>query len=201
MSLASRRALILASRSPARARMLADAGASFTIEPVEVDEDAHKHAALTQGASPREIALSLAMVKAKAGRGPGRLVLGADQTLELDGALFDKPADLDAVREQLRALRGRRHRLHAAAALDTGDGPAWQGVQSVEVQVRMFSDAFLDRYIAAEGEALLGCVGAYRLEGLGAQLIEAVEGDYFAVLGLPLLPLLERLRELGLMER
>ncbi len=193
--------LVLASRSPARARLLADAGVAFTIRPTEVDEAALKAAALARGATPCTIAEALALAKAQAGAAPGNWTLGADQTLEMDGVLFDKPASLDAARDQLRALRGRSHQLHAAAALVGDDAPSWRAVQTVSLQVRDFSDAFLEDYLAAEGDVLLGCVGGYRMEGLGAQLFERMEGDYFAVLGLPLLPLLEQLRCVGLLAR
>ena len=199
---ASRAGLVLASRSPARARLLADAGVQFTVEPADFDEAPLKAAARKTGASPRESAGSLAQAKAAAVRQEaGRLVLGADQTLEVDGVLFDKPASLDAARAQLLSLRGRRHRLHAAATVLQAGQPTWRAGQTVVLEMRAFSDAFLDDYLAAEGDALLGCVGAYRLEGLGAQLFERIEGDYFAVLGLPLLPLLEHLRDCGELAR
>ena len=125
------------------------------------------------------------------------LVIGADQTLELEGRLFDKPASLAVARDQLFALRGREHRLHSAVAVCRRDAMVWRTVETVSLRMRPFSDAFLQAYLTAEGEHLLGCVGAYRLEAMGVQLFEAMEGDYFAVLGLPLLPLLTFLRAEG----
>ncbi len=190
--------LILASRSPARARLLAEAGLDFEIKASRVDEQALKTSALQDGLTPREIAVRLAEAKARdVAQLTEGLAIGADQTLDLDGRLFDKPVTLDAARAQLMALRGRTHQLHAAIALVDGHRVVWRTVQSVSLQVRGFSDAFLDAYLAREGEALLGCVGAYRLEGLGVQLFEQIDGDYFTVLGLPLLPLLAALRTLG----
>ncbi len=188
--------LLLASRSPARARLLADAGVRFSVEVASVDEDALKAHALTEGEDPAAIALELAAAKALAiSAAPNVLVIGADQTLDLEGRLFDKPPTLSAARAQLQALRGREHRLHAAVVVAEGGVVVWRTVQTVRLQMRAFSDSFLDAYLEAEGEALLGCVGAYRLEAMGVQLFDAIEGDYFTVLGLPLLPLLAFLRE------
>ena len=124
-------------------------------------------------------------------------VLGADQTLAFDGGLVSKAPTLAAARERLTAMRGRTHQLHSGAALARNGQVVWSGVDTVEMKMRDFSDAFLDAYLAAEGEALLACVGSYRLEGLGSQLFEAVEGDYFTVLGLPLWPVLAELRRAG----
>ncbi len=188
--------LVLASRSPARAHLLAAAGVAVEIRRAEVDEAALKRNALAAGADPRGVACALADAKACAVQAEG-LVIGADQTLDLDGTLFDKPTDLAAARRHLLALRGRSHRLHSAVSVARGGEVVWSGVDTVTLQVRAFSDDFLQRYLDTEGDALLGCVGAYRLEGLGAQLFERLEGDYFCVLGLPLLTLLDGLRELG----
>ncbi len=191
-------ALVLASRSPARARLLTDAGMAFQVRPAEVDEEALKQRALADGEDPEAIALTLAEAKglAVSQREEG-LTIGADQTLDLDGHLFDKPPTLAAARSQLLALRGREHRLHAAVAVCRGGVVLWRTVASVRLRMRGFGDAFLDAYLTAEGEALLGCVGAYRLEAMGVQLFETIEGDYFSVLGLPLLPLLAFLRFQG----
>jgi septum formation protein len=125
------------------------------------------------------------------------LVIGADQTLELDGRLFDKPADLAEARAQLLALRGRSHKLHAAVALVRGGGILWRTLETATLQMRQFSEAFLAQYLVAEAGEILQCVGAYRLEGLGAQLFEAIDGDYFTILGLPLVGVLQALRSIG----
>ena len=190
--------LVLASRSPARGRLLAEAGIAVDLNAAAVDEDELKALALARGDDPRRIALDLAEAKAlDVSARCGGLVIGADQTLDLDGRLFDKPPSLDAARAQLMELRGREHRLHAAVAVARGPAVLWRTVDTVSLWMRSVSDAFLDHYLAAEGAALLGCVGAYRLEALGVQLFDRIEGDYFTVLGLPLLPLLAFLREQG----
>lgn len=187
--------LILASKSAARRAMLSDAGVPFVVQVADVDEDALK----TPGVDPVELAVELARAKALAvsRHDVDAWVLGADQTLAFDGGLVSKAATLDAARERLSAMRGRTHQLHSGAALARNGQVVWSGVDTVEMKMRDFSDAFLDAYLAAEGEALLSCVGSYRLEGLGAQLFEAVEGDYFTVLGLPLWPVLAELRRAG----
>jgi septum formation protein len=175
--------------------MLSDAGVPFVVQVADVDEDALK----TPGVDPVELAVELARAKALAvsRHDADAWVLGADQTLAFDGGLVSKAATLDAARERLSAMRGRTHQLHSGAALARNGQVVWSGVDTVEMKMRDFSDAFLDAYLAAEGEALLSCVGSYRLEGLGAQLFEAVEGDYFTVLGLPLWPVLAELRRAG----
>jgi septum formation protein len=138
-------------------------------------------------------------MKARRGgaRRPEAPVLGADQVLACDGRLFDKPANLEAAAEQLRALRGRRHELLSAAVLVEDGRAVWRHVGRVRLEMRGFSEAFLQAYIEAEGDALLDTVGAYRLEGRGAQLFSRIDGDYFSVLGLPLLEVLHVLRGRG----
>ena len=187
--------LILASKSAARRAMLTDAGVPFAVQVADVDEDALK----TPGVDPVELAVELARAKALAvsRHDAEPWVLGADQTLAFDGGLVSKAPTLAAARERLVAMRGRTHQLHSGAALARNGQVVWSGVDTVEMRMRDFSDAFLDAYLAAEGETLLACVGSYRLEGLGSQLFEAVEGDYFTVLGLPLWPVLAELRRAG----
>lgn len=187
--------LILASKSAARRAMLTDAGVHFAVQVADVDEDALK----TPGVDPVELAVELARAKALAvsRHDADAWVLGADQTLSFEGGLVSKAPTLQAARERLSAMRGRSHQLHSGAALARNGQVVWSGVDTVEMKVRDFSDAFLDAYLVAEGEALLACVGSYRLEGLGSQLFEAVEGDYFTVLGLPLWPVLAELRRAG----
>ena len=187
--------LILASKSAARRAVLTEAGVPFTVHVADVDEDALK----TPGVDPVELAAELARAKALAvsRHDAEAWVLGADQTLAFDCGLISKAPTLAAARERLMAMRGRTHQLHSGAALARNGQVVWSGVDTVEMRMRDFSDAFLDAYLAAEGEALLTCVGSYRLEGLGSQLFEAIEGDYFTVLGLPLWPVLAELRRAG----
>ncbi len=189
--------LILASRSAARRAMLTDAGVVFGLEDAGVDEDAIKVA--MKGASAAELAVELACAKALAvsRRDPDVWVLGADQTLAFDGGLISKAKSLDEAKARLKSMRGKAHQLHSGAAIATKGQVVWSGVDTVQMKMRDFSDAFLDAYLAAEGTELMACVGAYRLEGLGSQLFEAVEGDYFTVLGLPLWPVLAELRRAG----
>nr|WP_313417303.1 nucleoside triphosphate pyrophosphatase [Brevundimonas diminuta] len=187
--------LILASKSAARRAMLIDAGVPFAVQVADVDEDALK----TPGVDPVELAVELARAKALAvsRHDADAWVLGADQTLSFEGGLVSKAPTLQAARERLSAMRGRSHQLHSGAALARNGQVVWSGADTVEMKMRDFSDAFLDAYLATEGEGLLACVGSYRLEGLGSQLFEAVEGDYFTVLGLPLWPVLAELRRAG----
>lgn len=189
--------LILASRSAARRAMLTDAGVSFGLEDAGVDEDAIK--VVMSDASPEALATELACAKALAvsRRDPDVWVLGADQTLAFDGGLISKARSLDEAKTRLKSMRGRSHQLHSGAALATKGQIVWSGVDTVQMKMRDFSDAFLDQYIETEGDQLLACVGSYRLEGLGSQLFETVEGDYFTVLGLPLWPVLAELRRAG----
>jgi septum formation protein len=191
--------LILASGSAARRDMLAGANVPFTVRPADVDETALK-TGLTH-VDPAELALELARAKALdvSRHDPEAWVLGADQTLAFDGGLVSKAPSLDAARTRLATMRGRPHQLHSGAALARDGRLVWSGVDTATLTMRDFSDAFLDAYLAAEGEALLACVGAYRLEGMGAQLFEAVDGDYFTVLGLPLWPVLAELRRVGVL--
>jgi septum formation protein len=191
--------LILASKSAARGAMLEGAGVPFVVQVADVDEDAVK--ATHDPADAAGLAIELARVKALAvsRHDADAWVLGADQTLAFDGGLVSKAGSLDAARDQLRAMRGNKHQLHSAAALARNGQVVWAGVDTATMRVRNFSDAFLDAYLKTEGEGLLACVGSYRLEGLGAQLFEAVEGDYFTVLGLPLWPVLQELRRAGVL--
>ncbi|MGE0724727.1 MAG: nucleoside triphosphate pyrophosphatase [Alphaproteobacteria bacterium] len=195
--------LVLASSSASRARLLAAAGLDFERLPAAVDEDEIRRSMRAEGASADEAAAALALAKAGriARRRPGALVVGADQILECQGVWFDKPPDMDHARAQLVALRGRSHRLATAVCVQRDDVVLWRHGEAPRLAMRAFGDAFLDAYLAAAGEAVLGSVGAYQLEGLGAQLFDGVDGDHFAVLGLPLLPLLAFLRGHGVVER
>lgn len=189
--------LILASRSAARRAMLTGAGVPFVAQDAGVDEDAIK-TSLT-GIDPAELALELARAKALAvsRHDPEAWVLGSDQTLDLEGAMVSKSPDLHVARTRLRSMRGKTHHLNAAAALARDGTVVWSGVDTARMTMRPFSDGFLEAYLEAEGEALLGSVGCYRLEGMGSQLFDRVEGDYFTVLGMPLWPVLDELRRAG----
>ena len=191
--------LILASKSAARRAMLTEAGVPFTVQVADVDEDAVK--AGHDPADAAGLAEELARVKALAvsRRDPDAWVLGADQTLAFAGGLVSKARSLADARARLAEMRGRPHQLHSGAALAHKGQVVWSGVDTAMMRMRAFSDVFLDAYLAAEGEALLGSVGAYRLEGPGAQLFAAVEGDYFTVLGMPLWPVLAELRRAGVL--
>jgi septum formation protein len=193
--------LILASASAARGALLRAAGLCFEVRPARVDEDAVKQAALAENTTPENTALLLAELKAGrvSSREPDALVIGADQLLVCEGSWFDKPASLAGAREQLLALRGRTHTLFTAVLCQRGENPVWHHVTQSRLTMRPFSDAFLDAYLASEGEALIASVGAYRLEGRGVALFDRVDGDHFSILGLPLLPLLGFLRQHGVL--
>ncbi len=187
--------LLLASASAVRARLLQDANVTFDVVPARVDEDALKQSLL--GADPRAIADALAELKALrvSASHPGRLVLGADQVLVLDKELVSKCESLHEARTLLRRLRGHSHRLISALVLARDGAAVWRHIGQATLAMRDFSDDFLEEYLAHEGEALLSGVGCYKLEGRGIQLFERIDGDYFTILGLPLLPLLSVLRE------
>lgn len=191
--------LTLASTSRARSELLRNAGLTFESVAPRVDEEAAKAALLADGVGPREIADALAEMKAvRVSRGREGLVVGADQTLELEGELVDKAPDLEAARAQLQALRGRTHVLHSAVVVALDGQPIWRELKSAKLTVRAFSDDFLDAYMAREGDELLHVVGGYRLEGAGVLLFERIDGDYFTILGLPMLGLLDLLRRYGI---
>lgn len=193
-------AVILASKSAARRAVLSGAGVPFEVVVAGVDEESIKAGLLAEGASPRDIADALAEVKAlRVSRGRPGFVVGADQTLEFEGGLYDKAETLEAARDRLKLLRGKPHKLHSAVVVAKDGGPIWREVVTANLTMRDFSDDFLEDYLAREGEAALGSVGCYRLEDIGAQLFARVEGDYFAILGLPLLGLLDLLRRHGVL--
>jgi septum formation protein len=193
--------VVLASASPARAALLRAAGIPILVDAAAVDEAEVKVSLRAAGADAAAVAEALAELKAQrvARRHAGSLVIGADQVLECEGVLFDKPLERTAARAQLLTLRGRRHRLVSAAVLVRDGGRIWHHIGRAELTMREFSTQFLDRYLDTTGDAALQSVGAYQLEGFGAQLFAAVDGDYFTILGLPLLPLLDILREQGIL--
>lgn len=191
--------LILASGSAARRQMLDAAGLTFDVDAPRVDEEAVKLSLRAGGLKPRDQADALAELKALSiSRSRPNFVIGADQMLALGGEVFDKPKDAEEARTQLTSLRGQTHELITAAVVAREGVIIWRHIDTPKLKMRAFSDAFLDDYLARAGDHVLCSVGAYQLEGLGAQLFERVEGDYFSVLGLPLLPLLAFLREHGI---
>ena len=190
--------LVLASGSSARRALLLGAGLRFSVKVSAVDEEALKTQLLVGHAAPIEIAAVLAAAKAvEVSQTESGLVIGADQTLDLDGCLFNKPQSLEDLREQLAQLRGQRHSLHSALALAQDGQIVWQEVVSAHLTMRDFSDAFMQAYLADHGQDVLGCVGGYKLESAGVQLFNQIEGDYFTILGLPLTGLLGALRRFG----
>ena len=191
--------IVLASESAARAAVLRAAGIAFEARPARIDEAAVKASGQAEGASAEDVALVLASMKAARVRAPGQVVVGADQMLVCDGQWFDKPESAEAARRQLLMLRGRPHELVTAVVCMKDGVEVWHHLARPRLVMRAFSDAFLDRYLAEEGTAVCACVGGYRLEGPGIQLFDAVEGDYTAILGLPLLPLMGFLRQHGVL--
>jgi nucleoside triphosphate pyrophosphatase len=193
--------LLLASQSPARRRMLEAAGVPFETVVAALDEEQAKAGLAATGFEPPDLAEMLAEMKAKSVDDPGdALVLGADQVLELDdGTMLSKPASRAEALDQLCRLSGGTHYLHSSAVVVEQGERVWGETESVAMDVRPLGEAFLQAYLDAEYEAVRGNVGGYRIEGAGAQLFEEVDGSHFAVLGLPLLPLLAYLRERGLL--
>ncbi len=193
--------LVLASGSRTRARMLQAAGVAIEIAAPAIDEPELMASLRDSGAAVDRAAEVIAEMKAKrvATRFPGRFVLGCDQMLECGGEWLDKPRDRAHAREQLQMLRGRPHHLITSAVLVRDEQRLWHHTEKAELRFRDFSDTFLDEYLAAAGPDILQSVGAYQLEGLGAQLFEHIDGDFFTILGLPLLPVLAILRAQGLL--
>ena len=197
--------LVLASASASRRAMLEGAGLRFDAVAAAVDEGAIKEAAQAEGIPAAEAALMLADAKAMrvATRRPDALVIGGDQllTCTIDGAprWFDKPIGLDGARNHLRTLRGKRHELVTATVAWRGGQRIWQDVTTPRLTMRDFSDAFIEDYLAVEGEVVCASVGAYRVEGPGIRLFSRIEGEHSAILGLPLLPLLAFLRQHGVL--
>ncbi|MBX9992564.1 Maf family protein [Phreatobacter oligotrophus] len=193
-------ALVLASKSAARAAMLQAAGITVALAPADIDERAFDEAWSREGRGPDVVARLLAEEKARAvsRTHPGAVVIGADQTLALGPRRFSKPADVAEARANLATLRGKTHHLHSGVALVRDGETLFATVSSAAMTMRAFSDAFLDAYIEHQGGRVLSSVGCYQLEGEGIQLFERIDGDYFTILGMPLLPLLSALRHHGL---
>jgi septum formation protein len=199
MTLSSAPRVVLASASTIRAALLARAGIKAVQDPAGVDEAEVKRSFHHEGRSAASCAEALASAKAAriAERHPGAFIIGADQLLDCAGTGFDKPRDRAEARAQLMTLRGKRHELATAVVVAQNGAVLWQHVERPRLTMRDFSERFLDDYLRAMGDDVLTIVGAYQLEGLGIQLFARIEGDYFSILGLPLLPLLDFLRGHG----
>ena len=191
--------IVLASGSPFRRKMLADAGLVFDAEAPETDERAVESAVANAGMMPDDLALILAEAKALdvAARNPGALVIGCDQTLSLGDEVLHKPRDMEDARRRLLALSGKTHQLNSAVVLVRDQQVLWRHVGIARLTMRALDPGFVGRHLAQVGDKALSSVGAYQIEGEGIQLFEAIEGDHFTIVGLPLLPLLTKLRDLG----
>lgn len=192
--------IILASGSASRRAMLEAAGVAFEVVRPQVDEDAAKDSLKAEGIDARHLADALAELKSVAvsRRRPGMAVVGSDSIVALaDGTMLDKPDTRERAASQLRAMRGGTHRIVSAVVASRDGVPVWRHVDTAKLHVRAFSDAFLETYLDAEWPAIAGCVGCFRIEGPGVQLFSKVEGSQFTILGMPLLPLLGWLRDIG----
>jgi len=192
-------AFVLASGSPHRRALLENAGLEFAVDSARIDERAAEAPLAASGATPEDVAQVLATGKAMdvSERHPGRLVLGCDQTLSLGDEIFHKPADMEQARRHLLKLSGKTHQLNSAAVLVRDGEEMWSHVGIARLTMRPLEPAFVGRHLARVGQAALTSVGAYQIEGEGIQLFEKIDGDYFTIVGLPMLPLLAKLRDLG----
>jgi septum formation protein len=196
------RPLLLASASTIRLQLLRNAGLTVSAEAARIDEETIRQSLEAEQAKPREIADTLAELKAEklANRHPTALVLGCDQVLAFQGRVFGKPDTPDAARAQLTALRGQTHHLISALVLYDAARPIWRHISEAKLQMRDVSDAYLDAYLARNWASAQHSVGAYKLEEEGVRLFSSIQGDYFTILGLPLLPLLDYLGARGFIQ-
>ena len=197
-----RPALVLASGNPFRATMLSNAGIEFETVPARVDERAAEQPLVEAGADPGDVAAVLAQVKADevAARRPGALVIGCDQTLGLDGEILHKPASREEAMQRILLLSGRVHQLNSAVCLMMDGNLLWSHVEVASIRFRDLDPGYVGRHVARAGDMVLKSVGAYQVEGPGIQLIDRIEGDFFSIVGLPLLPLLAELRRMNAIE-
>jgi septum formation protein len=196
-------AFVLASTSPIRLQLLHAAGLAVEAFAPRVDEETARVALLAEGARPRDIADTLAELKARkvADKRPQDMVLGCDQVLEFEGAVFSKPASVDEARDHLRQLRGKTHRLLSAIVAYENAEPVWRHVAEARLTMHQISDAYLDDYLARNWDSVRHSVGAYKIEEEGVRLFSAITGDHFTILGLPLLPLLAWMGTRGMIAR
>ncbi|MEZ2130009.1 MULTISPECIES: Maf-like protein [unclassified Sinorhizobium] len=194
--------LVLASSSPFRRMLMENAGLAFEAVAARIDERAIEAPLEKEGAAPDAVALILAKAKARevSERCPGALVIGSDQTMSLNQLVFHKPKDMSDAENHLRILSGKTHRLNSAIALAKDGVVLWEHLSHAELTMRELSDDFIHLYLHRVGDKVLGSVGAYQLEGEGIQLFSAIDGDYFTIVGLPMLPLLAKLRDLGMID-
>ncbi len=194
--------IILASASTIRARMLTDAGVAFEIQAPRIDEQEVKRALLNDSATPRDVADALAELKAAkiSARHPDALVIGSDQVLDFNGRLLSKPMSPEDAIHQLAEMRGKSHELLSAAVICQAGRPVWRHVGRVRLRVRSVSDGYLASYVARNWDSIRHSVGAYKLEEEGVRLFDSIDGDYFNVLGMPLLELLKYLSQRGVLE-
>ena len=195
--------IVFASGSVIRAQLLRNAGVPFSVQIARVDEDTAKRALMAEGAPPRDVADALAEMKARkiSDKVPGTMVLGCDQVLDFEGQMLSKPETPEEALAQLKAMRGKRHMLLSAAVIYQDGEPIWRHVGQVRLRMRASSDAYLRDYVARNWDSIRHAVGAYKLEEEGVRLFATIDGDYFNVLGMPLLELLNFLAVKGVIDQ